>query len=119
MGVLNPFADLAEQLDPLQVGQSVAVAVEGDGLPLDVFHGEIGEAPRRLAGVEDLGDGRVVHQGERLTLRPEAGHDLFGVKPRLDELERDLAADRLGLLGEPDLPHPSLAYLLEEAISVD
>ena len=68
------------------------------------------------AGVEHLGDVRVVHQGQRLPLGLEAGEDLLRVHPGLDELERDQSFDRLGLLGHPDRAHAALADLFEQLV---
>jgi hypothetical protein len=73
----------------------------------------------RGAGVEDLGDGGVVHHGQGLPLGLEAGHDLLGVHALLDDLEGDLAFDGLLLLGQPDLSHAALAELLEQAVGTD
>ena len=47
------------------------------------------------AGVEHLGDVRMVHHRQRLPLGLEAGDDLPRVHARLDDLQRDPAADRL------------------------
>ncbi len=49
----------------------------------------------------------------------EAGDDLFGVHARLDDLERDLAADGALLLGEEDDPHPPLAELADDCVGAD
>ncbi len=73
----------------------VLVAVVGDRHALDQLHDEVGPAGRRRAGVEHLGDVRVVHQRQGLPLGLEAGDDLARVHARLDDLERDLAPDRL------------------------
>jgi hypothetical protein len=61
----------------------------------------------------------VIHERQRLALRFESGHHLRGVHPRLDDLERDLASYRSGLLGEPHLAHPALAGALQQAIRAD
>ena len=95
--------------------QAVLVAVVGDRHALDQLHHEVRPAASRRAGVEDLGDVGVVHQGQRLPLRLEAGEDLARVHAGLDDLDGDQALDRLGLLGQPDGAHAALADLLQAA----
>ena len=72
-----------------------------------------------LAGVEDLGDIGVIHHRQRLPLGLEPGDDLGGIHARLDDLERDLAADRLFLLGHVDDTHAPFADLLEQLVGPD
>ena len=71
------------------------------------------------AGVEHLGDVRVVHQRQRLPLGLEAGDDLPGVHARLDDLQRDLAADGVLLLGHEDDAEAALADLLQQLVAAD
>ena len=97
----------------------VAVAILGDRDALDQLHDEVGPAGVGGAGVEDLGDVGVVHQRQRLPLGLEAGDDLAGVHARLDDLERDLAADGLLLLGHVDDAHAAFADLLEQLVGAD
>ena len=66
-----------------------------------------------------LGDVRVVHQRQRLPLGLEAGDDLRGVHAGLDDLQRHLAADRLGLLGHVDDAHAAFADLLQQLVGAD
>jgi hypothetical protein len=61
----------------------------------------------------------MVHQGQRLALGLEAGDDLLRIHPRLDDLERDLAADGLGLLGHVDDAHAAFADLFEQLVGAD
>ena len=70
----------------------VLVAVPGDRHALDEVHDEVRPAGVGRAGVEHAGDVRVVHQGQGLALGLEAGDDLPGVHPGLDELHRDQRA---------------------------
>ena len=70
-------------------------------------------------GVEDLGDVRVVHQGQGLPLGLEPGDHLPRVHPRLDHLQGDPPADRLGLLGHEHHAHPALADLLQQLVRAD
>ena len=62
---------------------------------------------------------RMIHQGEGLFFRRESGDDLLRIHARLDDLQRDFAADRLGLLGHVDHAHAPLADLLEELVGAD
>ena len=71
------------------------------------------------AGVEHAGDVGVVHQGQGLTLGLEAGDDLRAVHAGLDDLQGDLALDRLGLLRHEDGAHAALADLLQELVRAD
>ncbi len=119
VGVLNAVADLLEQLQTLLRGQAVAVAVLGDRHALHVLHGEVGPAALGRPGVEHLGHARMVHHRQRLPLGLEAGHDLLGVHAVLDDLERDLASHRLGLLGEVDHAHAAFAETLQDAIGAN
>ena len=82
---------------------------------LDQLHDEVRPAGVGRAGVEHPGDVGVVHQGQGLPLGLEAGDDLPRVHAGLDELQRDQALDRLGLLGHPDGAHAALADLLRSA----
>ena len=61
----------------------------------------------------------MVHHRQGLPLGLEAGDDLAGVHSRLDDLQGDLAADRLPLLGHVDHAHPALANLLQELVAAD
>ena len=67
-------------------------------------------------GVENPGDGRMVHQRQRLPLGLKAGDDLGGVHARFDDLQRNLSVHWPSLLREPDFSHPAFAYELEEAV---
>ena len=57
--------------------------------------------------------------GQGLALGLEPGDDLAAVHARLDDLERDLAADGLLLLGHVDDAHAPLADLLEQLVGAD
>ena len=119
VGVLDGLADRHEELQPLADRQVQLIAVLGDGDALDQLHDEVRPAFGRRAGVEDLGDIGMVHQGQGLALRLEAAQDLRGVHARFDDLEGDAAFDRLGLLGHPDGAHAALAQLLQQLVRAD
>ena len=92
-------------------------SVIGDAL--DQLHDEVGPAGVGGAGVEHPGDVGVVHHRQGLPLGLEAGDHLGGVHPRLDDLDGDLAADGLGLLGHVDDAHAPLADRLEQLVGPD
>jgi hypothetical protein len=119
MGVLDGLADRHEQLQPLPGRQVIVVAVPCDGDAVDQFHDEEGPAGFSRAGFEDLGDVDMVHHGQGLPLRFEAGHDLGAVHAELDDLQGDLAADGLFLLGHVDDTHATLADLLKQLVRPD
>ena len=77
-------------------GEIVLVAVIGDLDAAHQFHHEIRPARVRRAGVQHLGDVRMIHHRQRLPLRLEPGDDLLGVHAQLDDLQRHAAAHRLG-----------------------
>ena len=104
---------------PLAHGELVLVAVGSDGDAGDVLHGEVGTAFGRRPGVEDLGDGRVVHQRQGLALGFEARDNLARVHAGLDELDSDAAAHRLLLLRQPDLTHSALTDQFEQLVGPD
>ena len=117
--VLDRLADRDEQLQPLARRELVVVAVLGDRHAVDQLHDEVGPAAVGRAGVEHLGDVRVVHHRQGLPLGLEAGDDLRAVHARLDDLEGDLAADRLLLLGHVDDAHAAFADLLQQLVGAD
>ena len=61
----------------------------------------------------------MIHQRQHLPLDLEAGDDLPGVHAGLDDLQGDLAPDRLGLLSHENDAHPALADLLQQLIGAD
>ena len=90
MGMLDRLANGDEQLQPLPRREVVLVAVLGDRHASDQVHDEVRPAGRWSSGVQHVGDVGVVHQRQGLPLGLEAGDDLPGVHPRLDELDRHL-----------------------------
>src|SRR2546425_353622 len=68
-----------------------------------------------------LGTGhvRVVHQSQGLALRLEARQDLARVHAGLDDLQRDLAADRFHLFRQEDGAHAAFAQVLQELVRPD
>ena len=116
VGVLHALADLDEQIEPLANRQRVAGAVGRDRLPPDILHNEVRAALRRGARVEHMGDSRVIHQREGLSLGLKPRHHLRRVHPCFDDLQRDLTPHGPRLLGQPHLPHAAFAHQFEQAI---
>ena len=83
------------------------------------FHDEVGPAGVGRAGVEHLGDVRMIHHGQRLPLGLEAGDDLLGVHAQLDDLERDAPAHRLLLLGHIDHAAAAFADFLQQLVAAE
>ncbi len=117
MRMLYPSAYRNKKLQPLPHRKLLALAVIGKLLSHDQFHHE--KRPTRFCrcGVQHPGDVGVVHHGQRLPFRVEALEHGLCVHPRFDEFERDLAFDRLGLLGDPDLAHAAFADLFDEGVA--
>ena len=61
----------------------------------------------------------VIHHGQRLPLGLESSDDLARVHADLEDLERDGATHRLGLLGAPNGTEAALANHPEQAVAVD
>jgi hypothetical protein len=61
-------------------------------------------------------DGRMIHQRERLTLGLEPRDNLPAVHARFDELQGELAAERVRLLRQPDLTHTAFSDVPEKAV---
>src|SRR5262249_42876079 len=80
---------------------------------------EVGPARSGLAAVENAGNVGVIHEGQGLALGLKASHHLAGVHARLEDLERDSAADRLLLLGQEDDAEAALADLLQQLLRAD
>ena len=119
MGVLHGLANIDEQLQPLTRAQPGLVAVLRDRHAADQLHHEVGAAGFGRAGIEHLGNIRMVHHRQGLPLGLEPGDHLLGVHARLDDLQRDAAADRLGLLGDIDDAHSPFADLLQQLVAAD
>jgi hypothetical protein len=119
VGVLDGLADVEEQSQPGLGRQAVLVAELDDRPPLDQFHDEVGPPGVGGPGVEDPGDVGVVHQAKRLPLRLEPRQHLAAVQARLDDLQRDPAADRLLLLSQVDDAHAAFTDLPQEPVRAD
>jgi hypothetical protein len=61
----------------------------------------------------------MVHEGQGLALGLEPGHHLPRVHPRLEHLQRDLAAHGLRLFGQVDHAEPALPDRLQKLVRPD
>src|SRR5687768_16375512 len=92
------------------------VAVPRDRDSRYQFHDEKRTAIFGRAAVENPGDIRVVHQGERLSLTLESRDDLLRVHTGSDDFQRHLPTNGLALFGEPHDPKTTLADLSHQRI---
>jgi hypothetical protein len=115
--VLDRMADREKELEPVHRTEAVLIAVFSDPNAAHQLHDKKGPAILRGAAIENLGDIRMIHHCQGLPFGFESGHDLFGVHPGLDDLQRDAAADGFDLFGHPDLTHAALAEPLEEFVA--
>src|SRR5208283_5100126 len=90
-----------------------------DGQAGDELHHEIRPATPGRAAVQHLGDVGVIHQRQRLAFGFEAGDDLPGVHAQLDDLEGDLADDRLALFGHVNHAHAAFGNLFQQLESAN
>ena len=115
--VLHGRANLLEQAKALLNAEPVRVAELGEGDALDEFHDEVRLAGVRGAGIEQLGDVGMIHQGDGLPFGLEPGKDRRRVAALdADQFDRDPALDRFGLVGHPDGAHSAFADLLKELV---
>jgi hypothetical protein len=84
MSVLNAFAHVHKQFQPVAGVEPVTVAVSRDRNIRHVLHHEVRCALRRGGRVEHLGDGGVVHQSQSLALGLEACDHLAAVHAGFD-----------------------------------
>ena len=108
-----------EQFQPLAWRKLLLVAIFSDRHALDQFHHKVGPTGVSRTGVEHLGDIRMVHHRQCLPLGLEPGNHLPGIHSRLDDLQRYLARNRLGLLGHVDDAHTPFADLLKEPVGAN
>ena len=102
------LGQLQEQRQALLHRQAHAGLV--DRSPGHVFHDEVGQAVGRAAGIEQVGDVRMVQPRERLLLEREARQHRVGVHAALEHLDGGLAAEgAVGALGQPHLAHAPAA----------
>lgn len=117
--VLNTLTHLNEEIQTLADAERMAVTVLGDGSAGHVLHHEERRARRRRSSVEHLGDGRMIHQRQRLTLRFESEDRFAPDEFRFQEFQRDAATHRFGLLGQPDFTHPAFSNPIQELVTTN
>ena len=115
--MLHGLADRHEQFETILRRQPQLVAELVERQAVHQLHHEKRLAAGRHPGVEHFGDVGVVHHRQSLSLLLESLEHGPRVHARLDELQGDLALDRLGLLGDPDLAHAPFADLLKQCIA--
>src|SRR5215470_4767597 len=119
MSILAAFASVDQKPEAVADFEFFLVAIAGDGNAGHVFHDEVGLTVGSGTGVEDFGDGGVIHDGEGLALGLETAEGRIVVHATAYEFESDIAADGSGLFGEPDLSHAAFAEFLEQAIGAE
>jgi hypothetical protein len=85
MRVLHPIAHFDEQLQPLTDAHPLLIAISSDGQAGHILHHKVRLAVWSRAGIEDLGDRGMVHDGQRLPLGLEALQHPLVVHSDLDE----------------------------------
>ena len=118
-GVLHGLADVDEQPQPLLGGQLVLVTVLGDRQAFDEFHDEVGTPAVGQSAVQDMGDIRMIHQGQGLPFRLKPCHHRVTIHPRLDHLQSHFPDDRRLLLGHEHHAEAAFADLLEQLVAAD
>ena len=119
LSVLDRVADLDEQAQPLGGGEPVLVAVIADLDAAHQFHDEV-RAPRfGGAGVQHLGNVRMVHERQGLPLCLKACDHGLGVHAQFDDFQRHPTAHRFLLFGHVNHAATALADLLEEFVAAD
>jgi hypothetical protein len=114
--VLDGFTDLNKEAKTIGKRQFFLVAIASDGKALNVFHDEVGLAAWSGASIENLGNARMIHDGERLAFRLEALKSDGVEHAGANELQGYLAANRKGLFGKPDLTHATFTKNFEQAV---
>jgi hypothetical protein len=108
-----------EEFQSLVRRELLVVAVGDDRNPPDQFHHEVRPARLGRAGVQDLGDVRMVHERQSLPLGLEPRDDFPRIHAGLDDLECDPAADGVLLLGDEHEPKSTLTDLLQQLVGAD
>jgi hypothetical protein len=117
MRMLHCLADRYEEFQPLSGGEPRLVTESGVRQAVDQLHGEEPLAGGRQAAVEHACDIGMIHHRERLPFLLEPLNHGFGIHPGLDQLERHVPLDGLGLPGDPDLAHTAVADLLLHGVT--
>ncbi len=111
--VLNGLAHLHKQPQPRLGREPRLIAKLRDAHAAHQFHHKVKPPGLCCAAVEHLGDVRMIHQRQRLSLRLEPCDDRLGIHAELDDLERNAAANRFELFGHVNDAAPALANLFQ------
>src|ERR1700722_9595122 len=114
MRVLHSFAGLDEKFESVPYPELLAITILRNGQAGNVLHQEVRLPLRGRTRVKNLGDGWMIHDRQRLSLRLETLHDGLVVHAGLDQLEGDLSPHGRILFRQPDLPHAAFAKLADE-----
>ncbi len=105
MSMLHRVTDGGEELEPGPHREAFLIAIVSDRHAGDQFHHEERLTGVGRATVVDAGAVGMVHQRQCLSLGVEPGNDGSRIHADLDQLERHVAEDGLGLVGEVDRSH--------------
>ena len=119
MSVMDSFADVFEQFEPLFNIELTVITVPGDRHAFDMLHNKIWPTCASCAGVKYVGYIRMIQQGKCLAFGLETGDNLFGIHTRLDDFQSDPAFDRLFLLGQIYQTHAAFADQLQQFVPAD
>src|SRR5437762_2027644 len=90
MRMLDGFADLNEEFDPLFNCQMLCITETRDRDSFHEFHDEVGESTICGTGIQDVGDVGMLHQRQCLPLTLEPSNDLAAVHSGLDHLQGNI-----------------------------
>src|SRR5262245_19846093 len=117
--VLHCLADVHKQLESLDQANVVFVAVARDRDAADQFHHEEWPTGCGLTSIQHLGDMRMVHERQSLSLSLKASNHLARVHPWFDDLDSHLALHRRRLFSEEYNAEAAFADYLEQFIRAD
>ena len=118
VSVLNRLAHGHEQFQPLPGSELAGIAELRDGNAFHQFHDEERRTRLRHTAIENLGDVRMIHHGERLPFRFETRKHRLGVHAGLDQFHRHEALHRFRLLGAPDAAHAPFSDQFDQLVFV-
>ncbi len=120
VGVAYGLAHRQEEAKPVVDFITRLVAVSVDGLPVDVFHDEIGASVVVASAVEEPRDARVVQRCQDAPFKAEAPQHLVRVHPALDLFDGHLLHEPVGLaFCEVDGAHAAPADFPHDAVGPD
>ncbi len=119
VGVVDGGADIAEEGEAVFGAQPGSSQNSVIGMPLTSSMAKKGRPAAVAPASRTLAMFGWSIMASGLALGLEAGEDLPGVHPGLDDLEGDHARDGLALLGHPDAAEAALADLLAQRVGAD